>query len=95
MSKTFKKFFAGLLAFVMVFAMTATAAPKAEVKADEEKFEMFLAIGAAEDWSMCYDNAPDIPEFSQPKADPTQVRPFSLHSHSNRFSIPQRTGTFR
>ncbi len=59
MSKTFKKFFAGLLAFVMVFAMTAVAAPKAEVKADEEKYEMFLAIGAAEDWSMCYDNAPD------------------------------------
>ena len=59
MSKTFKKFFAGLLAFVLVFAMTAVAAPKAEVKADGEKYEMFLAIGAAEDWSMSYDNAPD------------------------------------
>ena len=59
MSKTFKRFFAGLLAFVMVFAMTAVAALKAEVKADEGQYEMFLAIGAAEDWSMCYDNAPD------------------------------------
>lgn len=59
MSKKFKRFFAGLLAFVLVFAMTAVAAPTAEAKADEEKYEMFLAIGAAEDWSMCYDNAPD------------------------------------
>ena len=31
MSKTMKKFFAGLLAFVLVFAMTATAAPAKEV----------------------------------------------------------------
>ena len=66
MSKTVKKFFAGLLAFVMVFAMTAAAAPKAEVKADEEKYELFLGIGAAEDWSMCYDNAPDMPATSFP-----------------------------
>ncbi|MBO5175815.1 MAG: PT domain-containing protein [Lachnospiraceae bacterium] len=33
MSKTVKKFFAGLLAFVMVFAMTAVAAPAKEVRA--------------------------------------------------------------
>ena len=33
MNKTFKKFFAGLLAFVLVFAMTAVAAPAKEVKA--------------------------------------------------------------
>ena len=59
MSKTFKRFFAGLLAFVMVFAMTAAAAPAKEVKADEEKYEMFLAVGAAQDWSMCYANEAD------------------------------------
>ena len=59
MNKTFKKFFAGLLAFVLVFAMTAVAAPKAEVKADGEKYEMFLAIGAGNDWAMSYAKEPD------------------------------------
>lgn len=58
MSKKFKRFFAGLLAFVMVFAMTAVAAPAKEAKADEE-YTMFLAIGAAtdaeaSDWSAQY-----------------------------------------
>ena len=45
MSKTFKRFFAGLLAFVLVFAMTAAIAPAKEVKADfgrAGKFEMYL-----------------------------------------------------
>ena len=57
MKKTFKKFFAGLLAFVLVFAMTAVAAPKAEVKADEEGYFMFLAMGADTDggsWNAQY-----------------------------------------
>ncbi|MBP3578716.1 MAG: hypothetical protein J6K15_11440 [Lachnospiraceae bacterium] len=48
MSKTFKRFFAGLLAFVLAFAMTAAAAPAKEVKADEE-YTMFLAIGGDAD----------------------------------------------
>ena len=57
MSKKFKRFFAGLLAFVLVFAMTAVAAPKAEVKADEEGYFMFLAMGADTDggsWNAQY-----------------------------------------
>ncbi len=57
MSKKFKKFFAGLLAFVMAFAMTAAAAPAAEVKADEDGYLLYLAIGAGNDWELCYDNA--------------------------------------
>ena len=44
MSKTFKKFFAGLLAFVLVFAMTAVAAPAKEAKAADGAET--VAIGA-------------------------------------------------
>ena len=46
MSKKLKRVFAGLLAFVMVLAMTAVAAPAKEVKADEEEYYAFVAIGA-------------------------------------------------
>ena len=56
MKKTFKKFFAGLLAFVLVFAMTAVAAPAKEVKAADE-YLLYLAIGAGNDWELCYDNS--------------------------------------
>ncbi len=61
MSKKFKKFFAGLLAFVMVFAMTAVAAPKAEAKADEGEYLAFVGIGAgstADGWDLGYANDP-------------------------------------
>ena len=53
MSKTVKKFFAGLLAFVMVFAMTAAAAPAKEVKADEKSVKAYLAY-ADSAWAVQY-----------------------------------------
>ncbi len=80
MSKKFKKFFAGLLAFVMVLAMTAVAAPKAEAKADEETYDMFLAIGADTEggsWNAQYyggsadDTANIIPTTAKVKAGDT------------------------
>ncbi len=57
MSKKLKRFFAGLLAFVMVLAMTAAAAPAKEVKADEEEYFMFLALGGdteGQSWNVGY-----------------------------------------
>jgi len=56
MNKTFKKIFAGLLAFVLAFAMTAAAAPAKEAKAADE-YLLYLAIGAGNDWELCYDNS--------------------------------------
>jgi len=53
MNKNWKRFFAGLLALVMVFAMTATTAPAKEAKADGESYYAFVAMGAdtaAEGW---------------------------------------------
>lgn len=53
MSKKLKRAFAGLLAFVMMFAMGTAAAPTAEAKAEEKSTTAYLAY-ADETWTNQY-----------------------------------------
>ncbi len=65
MKKTLKKFFVTLLAVAMVLGSLTL-----NVGAEGEEYDLFIAIGANEDWSMCYAGE-DLFDGSEVNADIT------------------------